>query len=54
MLPEYFRAMSGLNGLSFLMLALAVLNYGWKLEAIISKTKLECELNCQINDRRLQ
>lgn len=43
--------MSGLNGLAFLMLALAILNYGWKLEAIISKSKLECEMNLVTQDK---
>lgn len=35
-LPAYYRAVSGLNGLTFLMLALAVLNYGSRLETLIS------------------
>ena len=38
-LPKYFRAISGLNGLMFLMLGLAVLNYGSRLETMISSTK---------------
>jgi hypothetical protein len=38
-LPQYYRAISGLNGLMFLMLALAVLNYGSRLETMISHTK---------------
>ncbi|CDW88842.1 UNKNOWN [Stylonychia lemnae] len=40
-LPQYNRALSGLNGLMFLMLALAVLNYGSRLETLITQTKLK-------------
>jgi hypothetical protein len=35
----YFRAISGMNGLMFLMLALAVLNYGSRLETLITSSK---------------
>ena len=44
--------MSGLNGLSFLMLALAILNFGWKLEAIISKAKVEVDINVKSMSER--
>ena len=37
-LPQYHRAVSALNGLMFLMLALTVLNYGSRLETLISST----------------
>jgi hypothetical protein len=49
LLPEYYRAVSGLNGLMFLMLALAVLNYGSRLETLISKTKEESETHRTAN-----
>ncbi len=48
-LPKYFRAISGLNGLMFLMLGLAVLNYGSRLETMISSTKNTSQFNRDSN-----
>eukprot|EP00350_Pseudokeronopsis_sp_OXSARD2_P006076 CAMPEP_0170543514 /NCGR_PEP_ID=MMETSP0211-20121228/2609_1 /TAXON_ID=311385 /ORGANISM="Pseudokeronopsis sp., Strain OXSARD2" /LENGTH=206 /DNA_ID=CAMNT_0010846913 /DNA_START=549 /DNA_END=1166 /DNA_ORIENTATION=+ len=44
-LKQYYRAISGLNGLMFLMLGLAMLNYGGRLETLISQTKQKGPLN---------
>lgn len=38
-LGTYFRAISGMNGLMFLMLGLTILNYGSRLETLIMSTK---------------
>jgi len=45
---QYFRATSGLNGTIFLMLALAILNYGSKLENIISISKGSREVDSSL------
>eukprot|EP00347_Sterkiella_histriomuscorum_P005918 403354768 len=38
-LSQFIRAISGLNGVMYLMLALAILNYGSRLETLITVTK---------------
>jgi len=40
-LTKYYRLVAGINGITFIVLTLALLNYGSRLEKIISSIKMK-------------